>query len=282
MEAMNDSDAKKSSRGDAELPRSRFAPRLGEYAEIVLTGESATAHAGRWGEVFKARISAAFGGRVIFEVGCFDADFLCRVAKKHPSVGFVGLDWKAKAIYDGAKRVMEGGLSNVLLIRGRGQSVSLIFGEGELDELWLFHPDPFDGPGELGQRLFGESFLVEAHRSMRAGGRVVLKTDHPGYFQWALALMAQAEPAEFRRIGESGTLPRAKRNELAREGELPPRSEALGRLFSVAEVSADYWDDEAVLRRTAGRCFAGEQTGFESRFAGKGLAIYYLELERRS
>ena len=132
--------------------RSIYADRLGEFADFAFGDEATSARAGRWATFFGERIGPSFGGRLVWEIGCADAAVVCRVASKHPHVGFVGLDWKAKAVFDGARRVAELGLRNVALLRGRAQDATKIFGRHELDEVWVFHPDPCDRDVELRPR----------------------------------------------------------------------------------------------------------------------------------
>jgi tRNA G46 methylase TrmB len=267
------------------LPRSVYADRLRERSDVALTDHAAFERRSRWREFFRGRIGAGFDGRVTFEVGCFDAAFLCRIAAKHPRTAFVGLDWKAKAILDGAARVADAGLRNVALVRGRGQDVGRIFGDGELDEIWVFHPDPCDRPQELKNRLIAEPFLIDAHAALRGpGSSVAIKTDHPGYYQWVLGLLGLPEPAWFAaaRTGTPVAGRRVRARDLVRPEEVPPASEAVLERFDVGANAADYWNNSAALAHTAGRAFAGEATLFESRFVAKRLPIYFVELAKRT
>jgi tRNA G46 methylase TrmB len=238
------------------LPRSVYAPRLRDFAEFVFAGETSFQNSGRWRDLFRQRIGPAFAGRVVFEIGCFDAAYLCRIAAKYPATAFVGLDWKCKAIYDGAQRVASLALRNVALLRGRGQDAPRVFAQREVDEIWVFHPDPCDRDVELKNRLIAQPFLSDVHGILRDHNSTLsLKTDHRGYYQWALNLFG---------------LP----------GPVSP-SPAILHQYQVAMTSADYWHDPAALAHSAGRPFAGEVTLFESRFLKKRLPIYYLEIRKK-
>ena len=260
-----------------KFSRSVYAAKLREWGEIAFVDEAAFQHRGKWGELFRQRIGAGFEGRMIFEVGCFDAVYLCRIAAKYPRVGFIGLDWKCKAIYEGAQRIAQSGLRNVVLLRGRAQEVSRIFGEGEVDEVWVFHPDPCDRPVELGNRLIAEPFLREVHSVLRGGdSNLFLKTDHPGYYQWVLGLLGLPEPTSFQLPS-----PRIRSCDLMRLEDIALRSEAVLRRFAVVANSSDFWNDPFATAAVAARCFAGEVTLFESRFFRKKMPIYFLQLRKR-
>jgi tRNA G46 methylase TrmB len=167
--------------------------------------------------------------------------------------------------------VLELKLPNLALVRARGQEIRELFAPAEIDELWLFHPDPCDSALELKNRLIGQPFLTDVHHLLRDDGLLCLKTDHPGYFQWTLALFGLPRPA--------WTSPREARHVLE-VGQLPEASDRVKGLFRVAMTSADYWRDAAALAHTAARAFAGRRTPFEERFLRRGLPIYYFEVQK--
>ena len=225
--------------------RSVFADRLLDFRDFTFSDGAEFLRRGAWREFFASRIGGAFDGRVIFEIGCNDGALLGRVAARYPTTAFIGIDWKCRALHTAAERVAGAGLSNVALLHGRAQDIPRFFAGGELDEIWLFHPDPCDKPNELRNRLFAELFLLDAHRVLRDGGSLVLKTDHPDYYQAALEV-----------------------------------SGAVADQFNVPVASSDFWNDEGAQRATANRCFATESTFFETRYRKKRQPIHYLELTK--
>lgn len=230
--------------------RSVFADRLLEFPDVVFSDGRETAHRGRWRDVFGARMGPSFGGRIIVEIGCNDATLLASVAAAHPATAFAGIDWKCRALHTAAERVAAAGLRNVALLHGRGQGIRRHFGDGELDEAWVFHPDPCDKPQELPNRLIAEPFLLDVHAVLRptAESVLIVKTDHRPYYESSLAL-AECDDIQ--------------------------------RHYSLSADSADFWKDEAILRHVARRAFAGHVTPYEERFRKKRKPIYYLELRRR-
>ena len=226
--------------------RSVFADRLREFREFAFSDGAEFERRGAWPEFFRSRIGSSFDGRVLFEIGCNDGSLLARIATKHSTTALIGIDWKYRALHSAAERVVAAGLRNVALLHGRGQDVGRMFAEGEVDEIWVFHPDPCDKPQELRNRLVADLFLIDVHRVLRDQGSLVLKTDHPDYYQWTVSI-----------------------------------SQGMSDRFEMSARSPDFWADESVQSRIAGRCFAGESTFFENRYRKKRRPIYFLELRKR-
>lgn len=261
--------------------RSAHAAKLDSLGDVAVRTEMALARRGRWAEAFRERIGPSFDGRITFEVGCFDAAFLCGVAAEHPRTAFIGLDWKCKAVCDGAEHVARQGLNNVLLLHGRAQDLPALFAASELSEIWVLHPDPCDKPKELPNRLLAPPFLAAAHEALAPQGHVVVKTDHPGYYQWLLALLGLPEPEWFDVSKRTPASPKLRVADLVRRRDLPAASGAVTSQFEVAANSPDYWADPAIRASAEPRAFAGMRTHFERRYLAKRLPIYYLELRRR-
>jgi tRNA (guanine-N7-)-methyltransferase len=220
------------------------------FPDFVFSDGRETAHRGRWRDFFGARIGPPFEGRITFEIGCNDATLLASVAATYPATAFVGIDWKYRALRAAAGRVAAAGLRNVTLLHGRGQDIRRYFGDGELDEAWVFHPDPCDKPQELPNRLIAEPFLLAVHAVLRptAESALIVKTDHRAYYESSLALAA---------------------------------GDVIRPRFALHANSADFWQDQAILRHVARRAFAGHVTPFEQRFRKRRKPIYYLEFGRR-
>jgi tRNA (guanine-N7-)-methyltransferase len=223
--------------------RSVFADRLLDFPDLVFSDGRELQHRGRWHEFFAARIGGSFDGRLILDIGCNDAGLLATVAAKHASTAFIGIDWKPRALHTAAGRIAAEALKNVALLHARAQDIRRIFGDHELDEIWIFHPEPLDTARELKNRLLAEPFLIDAHEVLRDGGSLILKTDHAGYFDAVAELLA-----------------------------------ALSDRFAIDLSSRDYWNDPTVQSATAGDTHAGEMTAFESRFVRKRKPIYFMKI----
>ncbi len=225
------------------LSRSKYAERLAEFGDFVFAGDGASQQRGAWREFFRRRIGDRFDGRVMLEIGCYNAAFLADIAAAHPATAFVGLDWKCKQLYDGARQLVDRSIANVALLRTRAQDVASLFAPGEVDEAWVFHPEPCDEEPQRPNRLLAVPFLRDVRAMLREGGRLTLKTDHRDYYEWSLT--------------------------------------TIGSQFDVSLASAHFWTDPAALAHAKDRLFAGRVTAYEQRFVKKNRPIYFIDALKR-
>jgi len=232
------------------LPRSRFAQELARFPGTILTPEPISQYASHWPNLFRQRMGATFDGRITLEIGCFDAEFLCRAAVQHPTRAFIGVDWKARAIVTGAQRIEQLNLPNILLMRQRGQEIARLFSPRQLHQIWILHPDPFAAENEIAQRLVSPQFLIDAHQMLAsAESRLVLKTDHAEYARSTLALLDQP---------------------------------TIATLWKCRTHSADFWNDPIARAAAESAGYSGHPTRFERRFLQKNLPIHLIELSPHS
>lgn len=258
-------------------PRSNVAHRLVELGDVVLADEAALGRHAQWRDFYRSRIGLKFDEKLIFEIGCGNADFLARIAQLHPTTAFVGLDWKYKSIFNAGRRARDLQLNNLAFIRGRGQDISRIFSAHELDEVWLFHPDPSARPKELPNRIINDSFMIDLHAAIRPHASFCFKTDHAGYFQWILALLDISAPKWFGEKVEGA--PKIRPGDLLETNQLPDKSKTILDRFKLIHHSPDFWNDPRALELADHHLFGRTTTPFESRFVRKRLPIYFVELK---
>jgi tRNA (guanine-N(7)-)-methyltransferase len=262
-----------------------YAARLNEFPDIAFNAEGNFVHHGKWASFFQNKIGHK-PKRLVFEIGCSNGLFLCQAAASHPDWAFVGIDWKFKVLYRAAKRAATAGLKNVAFLRGKAQELPQIFDPAELDEIYLFFPDPWAKTTQLKHRLMQEGFLSEAARVLRAGGTLHFKTDHPGYFQWVLALFGYPQP-DLQSYDHPDPAEKSKRarqvkvRKLMRREDLPKASVAVQEQFKVVGVSTNFWQLEGGLGQLQGQPYERHRTFFEGLFIGEELPIYYIQIQRK-
>lgn len=228
--------------------------------------------------------------RLILDLGTADGALLIAMAQSHPDIGFIGIDWKLKGLETAARQLDSAPLlppvSNALLLHARALDLPRLFAPEELDEILLFHPEPCDAPRQLPNRLFNPPFLHMTWAALKLEGHLTLKTDHPGYYQHALALFGLPEPDWFQpaRAAGHGThpFPRTRIRDVVSREALPPANPELIARFDIATNHPDFHQATLTTTSFPHRCFTGHTSTYETLYLKKRLPIYFLDLVKHS
>ncbi len=133
--------------------------------------------------------SALFGRadapRVV-DLGCGNGRFLLGSALRRPTHDHLGVDLVPHAIRHAARRAGERGLTNVKF--AWGDALDLLFDglePGSVDELHVYHPQPYYDAEQTGKRMLTPAFFGRAWTVLRQhDGLLVLQTDNPYYWRY--------------------------------------------------------------------------------------------------
>lgn len=264
-----------------------YAQKITEFPNIVYDEE-------RFSVFFNEPVAALAGAKKILEIGCSNAFFLTDIAALHPLDHFFGIDWKYKAIFNGARKIHREKIDNVVLFRGHVHDLidswlATVDSRFLMDEVWIFFPDPWAKKSQLKHRIFQADFLVRLAAILKPGGRICFKTDHPGYFAWALSIFGKSPEVQDQTYDLNAAKAKsgADRNKKIRQiivrknestEELPGIDLSAVERFEVTKVSSDYWSNPTISTE---RYFASVPTLFEKLFLQDELKIYYLELLKK-
>ncbi|MFU8843089.1 MAG: tRNA (guanosine(46)-N7)-methyltransferase TrmB [Bacteroidales bacterium] len=121
---------------------------------------------------------------VVVELGCGKGEYTVHLAARYPEKNFIGIDRKGARIWKGAKATFETNMPNVSFLRANIELIPQIFGEDEVDEIWITFPDPHPKPKSASRRLTSSSFIEKYRKILRRDGVIHLKTDHFSLFEF--------------------------------------------------------------------------------------------------
>lgn len=127
------------------------------------------------------------------EIGCNGGHVSLEWANRSPDDAFIGLDWKFKQIHRGAEKAQKRKLDNLIFFRSHAERLPFMFGEGEIDFLYLFFPDPWPKKAQWKNRYLTADRLLAIAPLVRPGGVFHIKTDHAGYFEWMEAAVHELQ-----------------------------------------------------------------------------------------
>ena len=132
--------------------------------------------------------SAAFGNDnpVCLEIGCGKGGFVIELAKKNPHINYLALEKMSNVILTPMEEVKKQGISNIRFLNIRAECLPCYIPEGSLDGIYLNFSTPLPKLGYATQRLTHRNFLTVYQKLLKAGGRVIQKTDDRDFFDFSL------------------------------------------------------------------------------------------------
>jgi tRNA (guanine-N7-)-methyltransferase len=141
----------------------------------------------REGGIFDWR--GAFGRgdvRRVVDLGCGNGRFLVASAIARPDVDHLGVELVPPAVKFASLRAGQRGLTNLKIAWGDAtEFVVARCASGAVDEIHLYHPQPYYDAGRTARRQATPQVLAAIHRALAPGGVFVFQTDNPAYAAWA-------------------------------------------------------------------------------------------------
>lgn len=131
-------------------------------------------------------VKAILKDKVALEIGTGRGDFILGMAKKHPSLLWIGIEMNVDALAICAKKIVESGLKNVVLIRQNFILISEYFLSESIDNIYLNFSDPWPKKRHQKRRLTSSMFLSEYRRILKKDGSIIQKTDNEQLFDCSL------------------------------------------------------------------------------------------------
>jgi tRNA (guanine-N7-)-methyltransferase len=168
--------------------------------------------------------TAIFGRKapVVVELGCGNGRYTLLSALARPDHDHFASDILPAVIRYATRRANQRGLHNVRFAVKDAQTLMRAYiGPGCVDEVHLYHPQPFHDPRQAHRRLVTPQFLTDVHRGLKTGGLFVIQTDNPDYWEY----MKRILPVFFDFHEQDGPWPdapegRSRREILARSRNL--------------------------------------------------------------
>lgn len=156
---------------------------LTEYSQWAFDEERCLDFKGRWRElVFEAPLERPLD----LEIGTGIGQHFAYRAHILSERSLLGIELKYKPLIQSIRRALRGGATNARMIRYNAVNVSDLFAPGELNDIFIHFPDPWEKKrGTEKHRLFQREFLNTLFALQRPGSFIDFKTDSQSYFEFA-------------------------------------------------------------------------------------------------
>ncbi|MCP3025336.1 tRNA (guanosine(46)-N7)-methyltransferase TrmB [Halobacillus sp. A5] len=125
------------------------------------------------------------------EIGSGKGQFAAGMGKQHPDINFIGVERVKSVIVGALKKVLNADTSNVRLLNEDAEDLRELFQTSEVDHIYLNFSDPWPKSRHEKRRLTFPSFLDQYKDILKEEGKITLKTDNRGFFEYSVASFSQ-------------------------------------------------------------------------------------------
>jgi tRNA (guanine-N7-)-methyltransferase len=136
--------------------------------------------AGKWHEVFGNEHP------IRIEVGMGKGRFITDLAMANPEINYIGIEKYSSVLLRAVEKQNEIKLENLRFIRMDAESIIEVFGQGEVDRIYLNFSDPWPKDRHAKRRLTSRQFLERYDKILKKDGIIEFKTDNKPLFDFSL------------------------------------------------------------------------------------------------
>ena len=143
---------------------------------------------------WKGRFRQAFGmeGELHLEIGMGKGRFLMEKAVRFPEICFLGMEKYSSVLLRAVEKQEEMKFPNIRFLRMNAELLTDVFGEKEIDRIYLNFSDPWPKDRHAKRRLTSAEYLSRYQEVLKDGGLVEFKTDNRDLFAFSLEQAASA------------------------------------------------------------------------------------------
>jgi tRNA (guanine-N7-)-methyltransferase len=167
------------------IPGSREAISGSDY--VIHEEES---RAGSWHEIF------GNDHPIHIEIGMGKGKFIMALAKANPQINYIGIEKYSSVLIRALEKMEQENetepLTNLCFIRMDAENITKVFGEGEVDRIYLNFSDPWPKDRHAKRRLTSKEFFARYDQILNKEGRVEFKTDNRDLFDFSVESVKEA------------------------------------------------------------------------------------------
>lgn len=155
-------------------------------SQYVIPEEEMFELPGKWADIFEN------DHPIHVEIGMGKGQFIHTLAKLNPNINYVGVEKYSTVLLRAVQKMEQEELPNLVFLRMDAEDVDKVFGEAEVDKIYLNFSDPWPKDRHAKRRLPSRAFLARYDKILKKDGRLEFKTDNRDLFDFAVE---ELEPA---------------------------------------------------------------------------------------
>ncbi|MFB0959041.1 MAG: tRNA (guanosine(46)-N7)-methyltransferase TrmB [Clostridiaceae bacterium] len=126
------------------------------------------------------------------EIGCGKGDFIRELAHRHPERNYIAMDLKNEVLVYALRKINEEGLTNIRVLSVKAEELDRVFGEGEIDQIYINFANPWPKAGHHKRRLTHPRFLALYRLFTKDQSQLEFKTDDEELYVTSLEYFPEA------------------------------------------------------------------------------------------
>lgn len=161
-----------------------------ELSDWAYDEEKSPTYKGKWRSRSFQKSEESF---LDLEIGPGNGNHFAYYATKNPERLVLAIELKYKPIVQTIRRALNNGSQNARVIRYNAYLIEDLFSKGELNNVYIHFPDPWESGPQWKHRLITDDYLERLYLLQRPGSFLEFKTDSAGYFKWTLQRIVRSQ-----------------------------------------------------------------------------------------
>lgn len=139
-------------------------------------------------EEYKGKWNELFGNNntIHIEIGMGKGKFVQTLALNNPDINYIGIEKYSSVLIRAIEKRNELDSNNLFFIRMDAEEIVNVFGEGEVDQIYLNFSDPWPKERHAKRRLTSKEFFARYNTILKKDGVVIFKTDNRELFDFSV------------------------------------------------------------------------------------------------
>jgi tRNA (guanine-N7-)-methyltransferase len=152
--------------------------RLDEHAKVIKNPEN---NKGKWNILFNNT------NPIHIEIGMGKGQFIIEKSKMNPNINYIGFEKYTSVLSRALDKIdKEENLENLVVVRADVEGILDIFGENEVNRIYLNFSDPWPKERHAKRRLTHINFLKKYNIILNRASNIIFKTDNEPLFDFSI------------------------------------------------------------------------------------------------
>lgn len=147
---------------------------------------------------YKGKWTTAIPGKkfdkVDLEIGTGNGYHFAHRSSENQDRLLIGIEVRFKPLIQAIRRALKAGASdNAIMVRFNAYNLEDLFETGELNDVYIHHPDPWPKEKHWKHRLIQPEFMDKLFDMQKPGSILEFKTDSRDYFLWSVEIFKNSK-----------------------------------------------------------------------------------------